>query len=258
MTGPDSIDPVKEPPLPFFRVSQPRPRTLTGPESYLCRERCLEILETEDGQLDWIDFQDLFNEFEAVGTYKESVYFLPHAFSRIISHPKEALNMIEPVLGFASRYAKQLRADGDLDAVRSTIRRVFEVWTSKFDATPSEVDVFVEGVCVERQFDHVQQGQLLDEALYYLIRGGAHIDLAEDFVRSLAEAGGDPAKASWFLELADCLDSGMSELPAHAPMIKLLRDEEALVAAAATVRKELSELGKQSWYWERIFDRLRL
>ena len=253
-TTPQSDDPGNAFPLQFFTASRPRPHTLSGPESYICPGRCREILETEDGELDWIDFQDLFNEFEALGTYTESVYFLPYAFSRILSHPKEALDMIESVLGFASRYAKQLKADGDLDAVRSTIRRVLEAWTSRFDATPSEADVFIDGVCVEGRFDHVQQGQLLDEALWYLIRGEAHRDLAEDFVLSLAQANGDPSKASWLLTLARWNALGFSELHANTFISKLLRDEEVLAAAATTVRDKLSELGKQSWYWEDCFD----
>ena len=39
-------------------------------------------------------------------------------------------------------------------------------------------------------------------------------------------------------------------------MIEIIRDENSLVAAAATVRAKLDELRKQSFYWERCFDQL--
>ena len=224
---------------PMFEIKRPRPRRFTGPESPLWGAKCRELLEKEDEQFDWRDYQALFSELESIGTYEESVYFLPQAFSRILTHREEALDMIDSVLGFCSYNAGRLDSDGALQAVRTAIRIFLNTWTAHFRATPNEV-------------------QVLDESLGILIRKRVHMDIAEEFVLALSRSLQDPARASWFLKLAVYVDGGYSELPAHAPMVEIVRGEDFLVAAAATVRKRLSELGEESGYLDYCLDQLGL
>lgn len=256
MRDPDSAEKQKSIPWPYFPVSKPRPRSFTGPESELWGSRCRELIEKQDEEYDWRDYQAIFSEFESLATYEESVYFLPYAFSRVLTHPEEALDLIDPVLVFSSENARRLQSDGDLNAVASGVRELLNAWTKKFYARPNEEDTVVGTPRVKECCDHVNRRQLLNEALGCLIRRRTLRNVAEEFVRSLAESSADPAKASWFLTLAYAAFWGESELPAHTPMLEIIRNEEFLADAAASVRNELTELGQPSLYWKRCLDRL--
>ena len=245
-------------PFPLFEVPRPRPQSLSDPfgdnEEFMLRR----VLAKSDEQLDWGDYQCLLGPHLPAGSYEELLYFLPRAFTRILRHEDEALDLCTSLTWFASEYAEQIQADGVLGQTKTAIRTCLSEWTRWF-----EVRHFDKSACVQKGWvldykDYVRRQEVVGEALGDLVRFKTHVDLAEELLQSLAEHGGDSTKAAWFLELARGLAAdGVYCLPRHAHFVDLVRDPQLLMAAAATVRDKIIGANEPSTYWRDLFQVLR-
>ena len=241
----------------MFEVKRTRPSRLTADLWTLDPARMKELLAKDDELLDWSDYQRLLLGALHDVVYEESVYFLPRAFSRLLRHPAEASELAWSVAWFSSEYASELRADGDLESVRTAMLEVLDRWTGGEDAIPRDpTGRPLQEEWQERHFDCARRALVL-ETLSYLVEYRVHADLAADFLRSRAEHAGEPVKAAWFLEFVCRVLSGEGDhLPAHMPIVELVRNEQLQASAAKTVREKLIADQAPSQYWQRCFELL--
>lgn len=236
-----------------------RPRRLSDPYCDHGKQRCAELLAVPDQQLVWRHYQAILGPFLPAGTYEESLYFLPLAFRYILCHDEEALDLVTSLVWFASEYASQLRQDGLLSAARANLLACLKHWTARFRVVHYDREA-----CRRtgwRSFEYrdlVKDSELVTGTTGDLVRFGVHEDIAHDFVRSLAEHGGDPVGAAWFLEYARArFDAGYR--PPNAPAIQgLLKDAGRLRSAAEVVLQMLFDVEPSPTYWNDTFTMLGL
>ena len=214
------------------------------------------ILNTADEDMKWHHYSDLMG-IVAAGTYEESLYFLPRAFSYVMTHHDEALNTITALVWFTSRHHVKLKAHGLVEAVRDAFRQCFGYWTADFRVEHFDKEACEEKGWVLYHFDHVHNAEVVGEATGDLVEYETHADLAVDFYRGLACNDGDPIKAAWFLECVRSQSDAYAP-PKYEPITQLLSDGEAIRRSAAIVLERLVPSEASPTYWTDTFNALGL
>lgn len=242
-----------------FIVHQPRPKHLTDPFHDFSDTSLVELLATPDEQLNWSHFNQLLGPFLPAGTYEESVYFLPLAFDYLLTHLDDALEFQDAVVGFASKYAPQLKADGYLSSVQAQFLACLDTWTNTFTITH-----FDEAACRTNgwglaYFDYVGASTEVYQMLYDLVHFEVHTTLAEGFLITLANKLQDPLTACWFLELARANQADDVYKPPDSLLIqKLLKSPELQRQAALTINTHCRSTKPSPTYWPDMFVLLSL
>ena len=206
----------------------------------------MRILAKQDEDLEWHDFQNILGPHLPAGTYEESVYFLPLAFDYVLLHDEHALELTTSLIGFCSRYAGHLRTDGAIDAVRERLMNFLMHCSATFRVGETQTEAGA-------TFYYVLNSQTLVEALNELAEFSRHQDLAETFIRSVADlaSGHNSRRGSWnwpgriLLKEKGACRNGWQALPC-------LKDRELLQKHAVIVW-DSPELDKESDYWQNLF-----
>ena len=238
-------------------VRQSRPHHLSDPFHDFTEEHLYEILDTRDDQLEWHHFQSLLGPFVPAGTYDEVIYFYPKAFSFVLENDEAATNLVTSLVWFASEFADRLANDGLLDVTRQNLTACFDHWTDNFN-----VIYFNRRRCKEKgwgigYFDYVKHSEVICEGTCALVKFKTHSDLAESFVRSLANHSGNAMKAAWFLEYARSRND-VYHPPRHTGIQGLLNDRHLLLEAANVVLEKMVDAERSPTYWEDTFRLLGL
>ncbi len=240
-----------------LRVPYPRPRTLSDPNHDFDDEHLSRILRNADNGLDWADYQALLGPHLPAGTYEESVYFLPLAFTYMLEHDDTALDLVAALVGFVSLNADRLEEDRLLEGARRNIDVCFAHWSSEFS-----VIHFDKRACEEKGWglayqDIVNHGDVICTGLCELVRFERHVDLAESFVYRLADHQVSSLRAAWFLALS-AMRWEVVRPPKHPPIQALLTDRTLLEDAARMVVEERVEQEPSPTYWSDVLDGLGL
>ncbi len=206
----------------------------------------MRILAKQDEDLEWHDFQNILGPHLPAGTYEESVYFLPLAFDYVLLHDEHALELTTSLIGFCSRYAGHLRTDGAIDAVRERLMNFLMHCSATFRVGETQTEAGA-------TFYYVLNSQTLVEALNELAEFSRHQDLAETFIRSVADLASGPQQSAWFLELARThIAKGERRLSKRLASLTLFEDRELLQKHAVIVW-DSPELDTESDYWQNLF-----
>ena len=175
----------------------------------------------------------------------------------MLAHPEDALDLMTPVVGFASVNATALDDDGLLGAARDALRACLGSLTADFEVTHFDAEACAAKGWWMSSFDHVVHQEAVCVGLTDLVRFGAHADLAVELVGAMAHHGGDPIRAAWFLECARSIDD-VYKPPDHPPIRALLSDRALLEAAANVVRADVAPREASPTYWRDTFAALHL
>jgi hypothetical protein len=241
-----------------FRVKHPRPRKLSNPYDDFTPEMLRNLLSVQDHKLQFNHYRDLLGPHLPAGTYRESVYFLPGAFRYLISHDADALELITPIIGFTSQNKNALEKDGILEIVRSCIRECFDQWSKQFRVIHFDKDASRKNGWGINYLDIVENSEAVSEAIIDLVRFEQHLDIAEEFVRQLANNQTDPIKAAWFIEYSRRQYAPARRPPENKSIKQLINDKERLRAAAQLARQHIVAQTTSPTYWRDTFKKLRL
>ena len=234
-----------------------RPTRLSDPHFDFTPSLLADLLAVPDEKMAWQHFSHLLGPHLPAGTYEETEYFFPRAVDYLLANHDAALDLITPVVGFVSNNAAELHRDGLLDVARDGLRLCFTGLTNRF-----EVQHFDSEACAAKgwrlsYFDCVTNQEAVCQGTTDLARFATHVDLAEEFVQSLAHHDGNPTRAAWFLEYAHSVDAVYTP-PDHPPIRALLSDKSLLDGAAAVVRESLVPQERSPTYWRDTFVALSL
>jgi hypothetical protein len=199
----------------------------------------------------------LLGPYFPAGTYQECVYFLPGAFTHLLAHEKDALDLTTTLTWFISEYREELVADGILEQALDCLRDCLKHWTSQFRVTH-----FDREACQSKGWrlaynDYVENTEVIAKTIYDLVQFEHHADLAEKFIAELAFNERDPVKAAWFLEYATSQDD-IYNPPDNGPIKSLINNRELLEQAAELVRRDIVEHEPSPTYWVDTFRSLSL
>ncbi|MFI4861489.1 MAG: hypothetical protein ACIAXF_12515 [Phycisphaerales bacterium JB063] len=236
-------------------VGRARPTTLSDP---FHDHRLLDVsafLAKPEVAWDWGDYQTVLGPYLPAGTYSESVYFLPGAFEYIYTHEDDALDLVSPIIGFVSIYARELEKDGLLESCRSRIRELLEHWVSSFRVVHFDKAACKKNGGIHDYFDYVKQSEVVCEATSDLVKFDVHADLAVDFYQDLARFGLSPFKAAWLLELSRAQATHVYHPPIHPEIGSALNAPESLLNAYRAVQKTLATTESSPTYWRDLIAR---
>lgn len=229
-------------------VPYPRPAQLSDPENEFTDDFRRAILAKSDADLTWEDLQAIHGPFLPAGTYEEGAYFLPLALNHIAAHEDSAPELLPGIAWFISVHADRLESDHALIPARECLEECLQLWTSRFEVVHLDhvaCRALGRGVTYA---DYVKNSTTICICTSELAKFVRHLDLAEDFFRSLAGFGSDPTKAAWFLEMA------RSQIDVFTPpdteaIRQLLENTALLQSAAAIVKAELVANENSPTYW---------
>jgi hypothetical protein len=234
-----------------------RPTRLSDPHYDFTPRSLAELLSLADEAMTWQHFTSLLGPHLPAGTYAETAYFFPRAVDYLLANHEAALDLVTPIVGFVSNNTAELRRDGLLVAARDALADCLASLTATF-----EVQHFESAACAAKgwripYFDYVTNLESVCHCTTDLVHFGEHVDLAEQFVDSLAHHHGDATRAAWFLAYARSVDDVYSP-PDHAPIRARLLDESLLAAAAEIVRTTTASRVGSPTYWRDTFASLGL
>ncbi len=108
-----------------------KPTCLSDPMSDFSQEELNGILLKKDTELDWRDFDCLFQGRMPAGTYEEVCYYLPLACS-CIENESDACDFFEHFSIWIEDNRERLKADGFIDTIVSSFHSLFRKATSLF------------------------------------------------------------------------------------------------------------------------------
>jgi hypothetical protein len=233
----------------LFHVPYSRPKSLSDPFHDNTRATLKRVLRTPEQSLTWSDFKILLGPYVPAGTYEETCYFLPLAFSYILAHDDDALELITSLVWYCSEYAEKLRADKIVDAARSGIRGCFEHWTKQFDVVHFDSEgCRAKGWGLDH-YDYVRNIEAVCEGLEDLVRHKSHSDLAVAFITELSQSS-DPVKQSWFLELLRSKIDGVAYYPPNHPeIVRTFEDKGRIRVLVTSIKDTVASSEKSPTYW---------
>ncbi|HVU14627.1 MAG TPA: hypothetical protein VHD90_25300 [Phototrophicaceae bacterium] len=243
-----------------FRVKRPRPKKLSDPEYDFTPKLLKELLAVPDNQLEIRHYINLLGPYLPAGTYDESVYFLPGAFRYLVvlDDGGQAMSLVHAIIGFISMNQRYLQDDDILETVRDCVRECLEHWTKQFQIVHYDREASQKKGWGIPYFDYVKNTEIVAAAINDLVDFKAHVDLAEEFVKALADNTSDSVKAAWFLEYARTQFDPVRQPPPHKPITRLITDTERLRKAAKLVREHVNLTESSPTYWHDTFRRLHL
>ena len=235
---------------PLFEVPRRRPSSLSGPFNDYDRESLREILEKPDGELRRYEFVVLLGPHLPAGTYEETVYFLPLAFSYLLENDADALEMVSAVFGYSAINADRLQSDGVGEAVRDSIRRCLGHWTSKFRVHHYDLEACKRKGWQLRYDDCVANAEVVGQAVGDLVEFKTLSGLASGFLRQLADST-EPVQRAWFVELVrnKLQPLGVYVVPDAPDLLKILFNEEFIRRALRSCRRAMVRSEASPTYW---------
>jgi hypothetical protein len=241
---------VKKPPYP-------RPQKLSDPYGDWFLGTAEKLLAVPDDKLEWHHYQGYLGPHLPAGTYEESVYFLPGAF-KMFKEQEHSLDLASPVIGFISKNASQLEADGLLESCRTEVTECLDEWTRNFIVIHFDKDACLEKGWNKRPyFDYVKGVETVCETLCELDRFEMHGDLADVFITNLAQPTVEPEKSAWFLELVRAQDDVRSP-PNRQSFLNLFADQDILLEKQLAVEKYVLDKTPSPTYWRDAFKKIGL
>lgn len=240
-----------------LKLKQKRPRSLDDPYGEYPEEVLRALLATPDSNYSWRDYRTLLGPHLHVGTYQESVYFLPLAYDHLWDNDEDALDLCDSVGWFISEYNDELANDKLLEACRSRVRELLWKWVSRF-----KVDHYDRNACKAKGWvldydDIVPLRATLCEFSGRLLEFGTHEDLVIGFFERLGGSLGSVDQAAWFLELWRA-QGDVYHPPSHERITALLNNADHLRAAVYTLQdSELVTQSESPTYWVNMFASLR-
>lgn len=233
-----------------MKVPHRRPQQLSDPFHDHSTERLATLIAKPDEELNWMDYQCLLGPYLPAGTYEQSVYFLPLAIDYLKQHDDEALDLITPIIGFASEYALQLKDDRILDAVRFEIQSCLNYWTADFVVRHYGQDECRQKGWTVKYGDLVRHSEVVTEAISDCVRFEAHTDLMTSWLAQIASLESSAVQSAWFLECTRRhLADDVYQPPEHPQMTPLLEDNCLAVQHFAKVSESLPGFDSSSTYW---------
>lgn len=232
-----------------------RPSKLSDPYHDFTPGMLSDLLSKKDEEFRWYDYSDLFGPHLPAGTYEEVIYFLPQAFSYLIAHEDNALDLVIPIFGFCSKNIEKLENDGLANEVKLSIMQCLKYWVKDF-----RIIYFDKDACLKKGWgvdykDLVVGSEVICEAITGLVRFKTLKDIAVEFIKLLAYQNDDVIKSSWFLELSRARFDVYR--PSENPVIyELLVNENLLDNAYATVWSEAMDQKISPTYWRDTFNQL--
>lgn len=108
-----------------------KPARLSDPMNDFSPEELTGILSKKDSELDWRDFDRLFQGKLPAGTYEELCYYLPLACAYIENHA-DACDFFEHFSVWIGDHYERLKADGLVAPAVSVFHALFRKATSSF------------------------------------------------------------------------------------------------------------------------------
>jgi hypothetical protein len=234
---------------PLFRVPYSRPKSLSDPHHGNFEYELKELLNTPDENLTFSDFRSLLGPYLPAGTYEETCYFLPLAFTYILAHDDDALEFVTSLVWYCSEYADKLRADRILEDSRQGIRKCLDHWTKQFEVVHFDAEgCRARGWGLEH-FDYVRNMEVVGQALDDLMRFFSHSDLAVAFITELCQSN-EPVKQAWFLEFLRGKLKGDAYCPPNYEEIdRLFENKRRIRSLVATVKNTVVPFEKSPTYW---------
>src|SRR5688572_4895915 len=234
---------------PLFRVPYSRPKTLSDPHHDNFRYALKELLNTPDESLNFSQFRNLLGPYLPAGTYEETCYFLPLAFTYILAHDEDALELVTSIVWYCSEYAEKLRTDKILEYAKQGIQTCLEHWTKQFEVVHFDAEgCRAKGWGLDH-FDYVRNIEPIGQALDDLMRFHAHSDLAVSFVGELRQSS-DSVKQAWFLELLRSKLSADPYCPPNYPeIVQLFEDKKRIRTVVNSVKDTVVPFEKSPTYW---------
>jgi hypothetical protein len=234
---------------PLFRVPYSRPKSLSDPHHDNFKFALKELLNTPDESLNFSQFRILLGPYLPTGTYEETCYFLPLAFTYILARDNDALELVTSLVWYCSEYAEKLQTDKILEGARHGIQTCLGHWTRRF-----EVVYFDAAGCRAKgwgleHFDYVRNMEVIGQALEDLMRFHSHSDLAIAFVMELCQSS-EPTKQAWFLELLRSKLNGDPYCPPNYQEIdRLFQNKRKIRTLVAEVKNTVVPFEKSPTYW---------
>ena len=116
-----------------FTTDYQRPVKLSDPYHDFNKQTLKKILKTKDEDFTWWEYQCIFGPHLPAGTYEEITYFLPMAFSYMIDHEDDALDMVTAIFGFCSKNIAELEKDKLAVTVRAAISQCLLHWSRELN-----------------------------------------------------------------------------------------------------------------------------
>lgn len=245
-----------------FHVKYPRPARFSGQYFDTSWDYLNSLLAIPDNQLAPSYYYNLLSVYAMSGTYEERAYFLPHAFRYLIAHEDSAFELITTIVRFSSHFKDRLEQDKLAYVVQECLREVLAFLTREFKVSHS-LNGSPANLAGRRiyHFDHVRNSDAVAQATHDLVEFGSFVQVAEDFVDSLAHHDDDPIKAAWFLEYAcDQYARHQGAYPPtdHEPIKALIHDTMLLRLAAEVVSEKLAPDEPVRTYWRDTFQALNI
>jgi hypothetical protein len=208
-----------------------------------------ELLNTPDESLNFSQFRSLLGPYLPAGTYEETCYFLPFAFTYILTHDDDALELVTSLVWYCSEYTDKLRADRILEDSRQGIRECLDHWTKQFEVVHFDAEgCRAKGWGLEH-FDYVRNTEAVGQALEDLMRFHSHSDLAITFITELRQSN-EPVKQAWFLELLRSKLNGDPYCPPNYEEIdRLFENKRRIRTLVAAVKNTVVPFEKSPTYW---------
>lgn len=234
---------------PLFRVPYSRPKSLSDPHHDNFKYALKELLNTPDESLNFSQFRSLLGPYLPAGTYEETCYFLPFAFTYILTHDDNALELVTSLVWYCSEYTDKLRADRILEDSRQGIRECLDHWTKQFEVVHFDAEgCRAKGWGLEH-FDYVRNTEAVGQALEDLMRFHSHSDLAVTFITELCQSS-EPVKQAWFLELLRSkLRSDPYCPPNYQEIDRFFETKRRIRVLVAAVKNTVVPFEKSPTYW---------
>jgi hypothetical protein len=250
------------------QITYPRPTKLSDPWGDSSEALLEKLLATDDHEMAYSEFCQLFHPVMPAGHYEEVIYFLPLAFAYLADPQNDAYELIEALVAFTALHREELQTQGLLDTLRDCFQECLHAWTTAF--------------IVERH--HAIHLPMVLWTVHYLIQieiftftghGYGRVptqvfpDIAYRFVQQLAENTSDPVKAAWFLAYAAgiywsdqyrgySLDKELLNSALFEPVLSVILNQDDLKRAAQLVSAHRLVEKETRKYWRGVFKVLSL
>ena len=234
---------------PFFHVPYSRPKSLSDPHHDNFKYELKELLTAPDESLNFSQFRSLLGPYLPAGTYEETCYFLPFAFTYILTHDDDALDFVTTLVWYCSEYADKLRYDRILEDARQGIRKCLDHWTKQFEVIHFDAEgCRAKGWGLEH-FDYVRNTEVVGQALEDLMRFHSNSDLAVTFITELCQSS-ESVKQAWFLELLRGKLKGDPYCPPNYEEIdRICESKRRIRTLVAAVKSTVVPFEKSPTYW---------
>ena len=233
-------------------VPYPRPTSLSDPFDDFTSKAVEGLLSISDVDLtDW-DLQQIIGPYVPAGNYREAVYFLPMAFSRLERSGDQATALMPSITWFISEYCEELNKDGLLEACEERVELFLQKWSSDF-----VVIHYDKAACSAKKwqinyFDEVAFSDTIIETILNSQSSVSLKNITHRFVETLANSLSF-VQAAWFIEIARQFHVEDIE-PGDEKMMAILLDRTLIKSRVRFVAEYRDQISMAPTYWSGIFE----